>query len=56
MDGAVAGVWRRQRRRFTIALFPGRDELQVRVAEAARALPLPGDPDETVIDWEGELQ
>ena len=57
VDGSVAGVWRRRRRRFTVTPFPGTiiADLEDSITAAARALPLPGDPDETVIDWYGDL-
>jgi len=57
VDGAVVGVWRRRRRRFMVTSFAASiaDNLKEQVADAARALPLPGDPDETVVDWDGDL-
>ena len=57
VDGTVVGVWRRRRRRFTITQFETKIplDLKERIAEAARSLPLPGDPDETVVDWDGDL-
>jgi hypothetical protein len=57
VDGVVVGVWRRRRRLFSITLFPdiSGGHLEDRIIEAARALPLPGDPEETVVDWDGDL-
>lgn len=53
VDGEVLAVWRRRGRRLTMIPFPGTrvGELTEQVLEAARHLPLPGDPENTVVDW-----
>jgi len=53
LDGEVAGTWRRRDRQFSVTPVPGRanGELAERVAEAAAALPLPGAPENTIVDW-----
>ncbi len=53
VDGEVAATWRRRDRQFSFSPTPGTkiDELVGPVAEAASALPLPGAPENTVVDW-----
>ena len=53
LDGEVMATWRRRARQFSISPFPGSDvrKLADPVAEAAGALPLPGAPENTMIDW-----
>jgi hypothetical protein len=53
-DGEIAATWRRRDRHLTFAPFPGHEaaDLAEAVAEAAAALPLPGAPENTIVDWD----
>ena len=53
VDGEVVATWRRRGRRLTVIPFPGvkTGDMAEDVLEAAKALPLEGDPDSTVVDW-----
>jgi len=53
VDGEVAAVWRRRARHFTVSPFPrfDVDAFRSSVTAAAAELPLPGEPEETTIDW-----
>lgn len=52
-DGEVVATWRRRGRRLTMVPFPGTaiGDLIEPVAAAAVELPLPGEPENTVVDW-----
>jgi hypothetical protein len=53
LDGEIVATWRRRGRQFTVTPVPGRQvgDLAERVAQAATALPLPGAPETTIVDW-----
>jgi len=53
VDGEVVGTWRRRGRRMSMVPWPHSKlgDLIEQVAEAARRLPLPGEPDNTIVDW-----
>ena len=53
IDGDLAGTWRRQERRVTVAPWFARvtPPLEEAVAAEAAAMPLPGPPESAVVDW-----
>jgi len=53
VDGELAATWRRRDRQFSFSPVPGTQigDLADAVAEEAAALPLPGAPENTIVDW-----